>query len=173
MSKLKQEEVLRYQDRRRSQETVRRHFLDWRAENKPPIPKRCDIPECQFYSGQLIWNGESLRLILDHINGVHGDNRPKNLRFLCPNCNSQQATHGGGNKGKVIHNPGGFAHVSDDGKKHHTMPLEPGKYTLGFWGNPFKKWKRKRITSACSRTSKSLRALLAADVGRYKSNHQF
>lgn len=132
MSKLKQEDVLKYQDCRRSQETVRRHFLDWRAERKPPIPERCDIPECQYYTGQFTWNGKPLRLILDHINGVHGDNRPDNLRFLCPNCNSQQSTQGGGNKGRVIHGPGGFAHVDADGKKHHTMPAESVSYTLGF-----------------------------------------
>jgi len=31
------------------------------------------------------------RLVLqvDHINGLHHDYRPENLRFLCPNCHSQ------------------------------------------------------------------------------------
>lgn len=38
------------------------------------------------------WNGANLVLILDHINGVNNDNRLENLRFLCPNCNSQTST---------------------------------------------------------------------------------
>ncbi len=35
---------------------------------------------------------------LDHINGDHRDNRFENLRILCPNCHSLQATHRGKNK---------------------------------------------------------------------------
>ncbi len=35
---------------------------------------------------------------LDHINGVHTDNRLENLRILCPNCHSLQTTHRGRNK---------------------------------------------------------------------------
>jgi Zn finger protein HypA/HybF involved in hydrogenase expression len=35
---------------------------------------------------------------LDHINGVHTDNRLENLRILCPNCHSLQPTHRGKNK---------------------------------------------------------------------------
>jgi hypothetical protein len=35
---------------------------------------------------------------LDHINGVHTDNRLENLRILCPNCHSLQSTHRGRNK---------------------------------------------------------------------------
>lgn len=37
-------------------------------------------------------------LELDHINGVHSDNRIENLRILCPNCHSLQPTHRGRNK---------------------------------------------------------------------------
>ena len=38
------------------------------------------------------WNGKPLSLQLDHINGIHNDNRLENLRFLCPNCHSQTDT---------------------------------------------------------------------------------
>jgi hypothetical protein len=32
-------------------------------------------------------------LHLDHINGIHNDNNPANLRILCPNCHSQTNTY--------------------------------------------------------------------------------
>lgn len=38
------------------------------------------------------WLGSKLTLEIDHINGRHNDNRPENLRFLCPNCHSQTET---------------------------------------------------------------------------------
>lgn len=52
--------------------------------------------------GQLpVWHGEPLVLVLDHINGHRADNRLRNLRLLCPNCNSQQSTFAGRNRGRV------------------------------------------------------------------------
>lgn len=49
------------------------------------------------------WNNKPLSLHLDHINGLNGDNRIDNLRFLCPNCHSQTPSYAGKNK-KIIKN---------------------------------------------------------------------
>jgi hypothetical protein len=51
------------------------------------IPYLCEICGQDGY-----WNHAPLVLILDHRNGVNNDHRIENLRFLCPNCNSQQIT---------------------------------------------------------------------------------
>ena len=46
------------------------------------------------------WQGRDIKLQVDHINGIHHDNRPENLRFLCPNCHSLTDTYcGAGNTG--------------------------------------------------------------------------
>ena len=44
-----------------------------------------------------VWEQKPLTLVLDHINGVNDDYRLKNLRLLCPNCNSQTDTFCGRN----------------------------------------------------------------------------
>jgi hypothetical protein len=47
------------------------------------------------------WLGAPLTLHLDHVNGVHDDQRLENLRLLCPNCHSQTETYCGRNIGKA------------------------------------------------------------------------
>ena len=68
--------------------TASQHALrNWFQKYKPM--EKCSI------CGQLpFWNNEPLILILDHINGVHNDNRIENLRWVCPNCNQQLPTTG-------------------------------------------------------------------------------
>ena len=47
------------------------------------------------------WNGFSLNLQIDHINGLGWDDRPENLRFICPNCHSQTDTFCGKNVARL------------------------------------------------------------------------
>ena len=47
--------------------------------------------------GLAEWLGECIPLELDHINGVHDDNRLENLRLLCPNCHAATPTYRGRN----------------------------------------------------------------------------
>lgn len=44
--------------------------------------------------GLAEWLNGPIPLHLDHINGVHNDNRLENLRILCPNCHSLTPTWG-------------------------------------------------------------------------------
>jgi hypothetical protein len=121
-------EVLCYRWPGVSRSTVWRHYLRWRAEQG--LPMRCDNHLCQFHAMDLVWNGKPFKPVLDHENGNSDDNRTKNLRLLCPNCESQLATRGGGNRGRVERATGGFALVSRSGARHYVMPVEPATFTV-------------------------------------------
>lgn len=70
-----------------SRSTVKKYII-----NNNLLPYRCS---CCGLGGE--WNGKKIVLVLDHINGTSNDHRLENLRFLCPNCNSQQNTFAGRN----------------------------------------------------------------------------
>lgn len=62
------------------------------------LRQRVDTPYVCAACGQApVWQGRALVLILDHKNGVFNDHRLENLRWMCPNCNSQLDTHCGRN----------------------------------------------------------------------------
>jgi hypothetical protein len=52
---------------------------------------------CELCGQGEMWQGRRMALILDHINGVHDDNRLENLRIVCANCNATLETHCGRN----------------------------------------------------------------------------
>lgn len=70
--------------------TLRRHY-NYHNDYKCEI---CGISD---------WNGKKLVLVLDHIDGNPDNNQPSNLRWVCPNCDSQLPTYKGRNKGKGRH----------------------------------------------------------------------
>lgn len=104
--RLRWQQVLILTPNRKSQSTIQRCYDVWRQEMG--IPRRCDNPRCVFYVTPLIWNGVKLKPILDHGDGNKFNNHPSNLRYLCPNCDSQLGTRGGANRGRV-------EFTSDDG----------------------------------------------------------
>ncbi|WP_081073461.1 HNH endonuclease [Burkholderia stagnalis] len=100
MSKPRQtREYLTYSLEKVSQGTIRREYAKWRTEQG--LPYRCDNATCSFHDSKLIWDGKPISMILDHIDGNRRNNRTDNLRFLCPNCDSQLPTRGGKNRGRI------------------------------------------------------------------------
>ena len=86
LNNVRKEDILK--ENCKHQRTVLRRYI---IKNNL-IPYKCAICGCTE------WQGKTLSLELDHINGINNDNRLENLRFLCPNCHSQTSTYGSRNK---------------------------------------------------------------------------
>jgi hypothetical protein len=75
--------------------------------NGPLLKKRL-IKEKEFeykcYNCNLTeWMGKPIPIEIEHINGIHTDNRIENLTFLCCNCHALTDTYKGKNvKNKII-----------------------------------------------------------------------
>ncbi len=83
------------------EEVMVRHSKCGRTSLRRRLIRDKIIPyECQICNLSPIWNHKKLSLVLDHINGINNDHRKENLRFLCPNCNSQTNTFAGRNARK-------------------------------------------------------------------------
>ena len=85
-SEIKAEDILK-PNCKHSRSVLRRYII-----KNNLIPYKCAICGC------IEWQGKTLSLELDHINGINNDNRLENLRFLCPNCHSQTTTYGSRNQ---------------------------------------------------------------------------
>ena len=78
-------QVLRY-GKNKSAKILRRSLIEIGREHK-----------CAICGLDPVWNGNPLILHIDHINAIPIDNRPENLRFVCPNCHQQTPTWGNQN----------------------------------------------------------------------------
>lgn len=74
--------VYRDQPNKLSTKVLRRSLLESGRPHK-----------CEWCGLGSEWNGLPLTLEVDHISGDWKDNRPGNVRFLCPNCHSQTPTN--------------------------------------------------------------------------------
>jgi len=76
-------------------------FLEGKLKRRPNIKKV--LTEVRGYKceccGISKWNKQEIVLQVDHKNGDPYDDRPKNLRLICPNCHSQTETFAGANRG--------------------------------------------------------------------------
>lgn len=120
--------------------------------------------ECKLCAQGEIWYGQKMSLILDHINGVHNDNRIENLRIVCPNCAATLDTHAGkNNRGKYKEPKSKIKYIQLSRRKVKERPaydfLRNEIKHLGYRGtgkkygvsdNAIRKWEKDYLISASS-----------------------
>lgn len=84
-------------------------FSDVRTPNQSRVPGsllrriliESGVPyKCSQCPTTDVWNGKSIVLHVDHVDGKYWNNTKENLRFICPNCHSQTTTWCGRNTRK-------------------------------------------------------------------------
>lgn len=115
------------------------------------LPYKCSI------CGLTEWNGKTLSLELDHINGKNNDNRLENLRFLCPNCHSQTTTYG--SKNKQINYTTSDYNITDD---LHKLIYDT-----------YEKYKSIRTVSSVLGIRRSVVTKVVNETGQKHSNQKF
>ncbi|WP_188282162.1 HNH endonuclease signature motif containing protein [Streptomyces sp. CBMA29] len=86
-------EILVKHDRARRTKTTQLR----RALKEIGVPERC--AEC---GTGPVWQDRPLTLEVDHVNGDWQDDRPGNLRLLCPNCHATTDTWCGANRRRWV-----------------------------------------------------------------------
>lgn len=74
--------------------------------------------KCALCNLEPFWNGKTLTLQLDHIDGDKTNNLLSNLRFLCPNCHQQTDTWGPGNHLRKLPSMKELRELFKSGKKY-------------------------------------------------------
>jgi hypothetical protein len=76
-------------------------FSEGKCKSRPRI--RQILSEIRGYKceccGLSKWQGKEIVLQVDHINGDPYNDKPNNLRLICPNCHSQTDSFAGANRG--------------------------------------------------------------------------
>lgn len=111
-------------------------------------------PICCLCDQDENWNGMKISLILDHINGVHNDNRLENLRIVCPNCNAGLDTFAGKNKFKDEHIEYNKVTKNNDNIEYITIYKSGQQKTKHFCICGNKILKKSKICITCSRFKK-------------------
>jgi len=88
----------------RAKQAFEKHRPKWEAGEDIGRPRqRQFLTEERGYRCEVCgisdWQGRSITLQVDHIDGHHENNHKENLRLICPNCHSQTDTFAGANRG--------------------------------------------------------------------------